>query len=116
MLQLTPLSKILIATQAVDGRKGIDGLVAVCRQQLAIDPMQGAMFVFRNRRKKTIKILCFDGQGFWLCAKRLSQGTFNWWPINQEQASSLSYRELHILLNNGDPTNANFPHDWRPLL
>ena len=80
MLQLTPQSRIFVATEPVDFRKGIDGLAAVCRQVLGDNPLQGAVYVFRNRAGTTLKILCYDGQGYWLCTKRLSQGRFTWWP------------------------------------
>jgi len=53
--------------EAVDFRKGIDGLAGVCRQKLAQDPFAGHLFVFRNRRATAIKILCYDTQGFWCC-------------------------------------------------
>ena len=77
MLQLTPQSTIFVATIHIDFRKGIDGLIAVCNQKLTINPMGGALFLFYNKSKTTIKVLSFDGQGFWLCTKRLSQGKFN---------------------------------------
>jgi len=80
MLQLTPQSRIFVATEPVDFRKGIDGLAAVCRQVLGDNPLSGALYVFRNRAGTTLKILCYDGQGYWLCTKRLSQGRFTWWP------------------------------------
>ena len=76
MLQLTPQSRIFLATEPVDFRKGIDGLAAVCRQVLGDNPLSGAIYVFRNRSGTTLKILFYDGQGFWLCTKRLSQGRF----------------------------------------
>jgi transposase len=66
MLQLTPQSRIFLATEPVDFRKGIDGLAAVCRLVLREQPFSGAVFVFRNRAATTIKLLCYDGQGFWL--------------------------------------------------
>jgi transposase len=72
MLQLTPQSRIFVATEPVDFRKGIDGLAAVCRRALGDNPLSGALYVFRNRAGTTLKILCYDGQGFWLCTKRLS--------------------------------------------
>ncbi len=56
--------------------KGIDGLIAVCKQKLSVDPFNGSLFLFYNKSKTSIKILSFDGQGFWLCAKRLSKGNF----------------------------------------
>ncbi len=80
MIQITPQMRILVAVQAVDFRKGIDGLVGVCRGRLQKDPFSGCVFVFRNRRGTSIKVLMYDGQGYWLCQKRLSKGKFNWWP------------------------------------
>jgi len=52
MIQITPQMRILVAVAAVDFRKGIDGLAALCRQQLQADPFCGALFVFRNRRPR----------------------------------------------------------------
>ena len=49
MIQLTPQSRIFVATEPVDFRKGIDGLGAVCRQVLGDNPLEGAIYVFRNR-------------------------------------------------------------------
>ena len=66
MLQLTPQSRILLTTEPVDFRKGIDGLAAVCRQKLREQPLSGAVFVFRNRAGTALKLLVYDGQGFWL--------------------------------------------------
>ena len=80
MLQITPQMKILVAVEPADFRKGIDGLVRVCKDSLQQDPFAGAVFVFRNRRGTAIKALVYDGQGFWLCHKRLSKGRFRWWP------------------------------------
>ncbi|MEA1053685.1 IS66 family insertion sequence element accessory protein TnpB [Lamprobacter modestohalophilus] len=70
MIQLSPQSRIFVALEPADFRRGIDGLAALCRQRLAQDPFSGAIFVFRNRRKSALKLLCYDGQGFWLCQKR----------------------------------------------
>ena len=66
MLQLSPQTRILLATEPVDFRKGIDGLAAVCRRVLLEQPLSGTVFVFRNRAGTTLKLLCYDGQGFWL--------------------------------------------------
>ena len=67
MIELTPQMRLLLAVEPVDFRKGIDGLVQVCRQRLNLDPIAGALFVFSNRRRRALKILMDDGQGFWLC-------------------------------------------------
>ena len=80
MIQITPQMRILVAVEAVDFRKGIDGLARVSREVLQADPFCGALFVFRNRRGTAIKILVYDSQGFWLAQERLSRGHFRWWP------------------------------------
>ena len=113
MLQLSPQSRIFVAVEPVDFRRGIDGLGAICRQHLAHNPLQGAVFVFRNRRATAIKLLVYDGQGYWLCQKRLSSGRFQWWPRADSPVSALSARELHILLWNGHPGAARMAEDWR---
>jgi transposase len=113
MLQLTPQSRIFVATEPVDFRKGIDGLSAVCRQRLGDNPLEGAVYVFRNRSGTSLKLLLYDGQGFWLLMKRLSQGRFTWWPNTQDARGPLSARELMILMWNGDPERAQMAQDWR---
>lgn len=73
MLQVTAQTRILVCVEPVDFRNGIDGLAALCRASLGEDPFRGTVFVFRNRRGTTLKALAYDGQGFWLCQKRLSE-------------------------------------------
>ena len=82
MLQITPQMKILVAVAPVDFRKGIDGLVQLCKETFKQDAFSGTLFVFRNRRATALKALVYDGQGFWLCHKRLSEGRFRWWPTS----------------------------------
>ncbi len=113
MLQLTPQSRIFLAREPADFRRGIDGLAALCRQRLGENPIEGAIFVFRNRRGTSLKLLCYDGQGFWLCHKRLSQGRLRWWPSSQQASERLSARELQILLWNGNPKAVGLAEDWR---
>jgi transposase len=113
VLQLTPQSRVFLAREPADFRRGIDGLAALCRQRLGEDPMAGSIFVFRNRRGTSLKLLCYDGQGFWLCQKRLSQGRLVWWPSTAQACHRLSARELQILLWNGNPEEAGMADDWR---
>ncbi len=116
MIQLTPHMTIKVAVESVDFRKGIDGLAAVCRKVMASDPFSGHVFVFRNRRRTSIKILVYDGQGFWLAQKRLSQGRFSWWPKGTDSSvQRLAAHELQLLLWNGDPDLAKVAPEWRRL-
>ena len=69
MLQLTPQSRIFVALAPVDFRNGIDGLAALCRRAFGQNPLDGAIYVFRNRAGTTLKVLCYDGQGYWLSGR-----------------------------------------------
>ncbi len=73
MIQITPQMRILVAVEPTDFRRGIDGLARVCKEVLRHDPFNGWVFVFRNRPATALKILVYDGQGFWLCHKQLVQ-------------------------------------------
>jgi transposase len=116
MIQVTPQMRILLAVEPVDFRKGIDGLAQLCRQHLQSDPMSGALFVFASRRRRGLKILVHDGQGFWLCHKRLSQGRLGWWPRAEGTGSvSLDPHQLQLLLWNGDPQSAKIAPLWRRI-
>jgi transposase len=117
MIQITPQMRILLAVQPVDFRNGIDGLVGLCRQQLAADPMTGALFVFSSRSRKSIKMLCYDGQGYFLCQKRLSTGRFSWWPSTAEQTTCrLDAHQMQLLLWNGNPANTTAAPLWKPIV
>src|SRR5437660_12236991 len=103
MLQLTPHSRIFVATEPVDFRKGIDGLGAVCRERLGDNPIEGAVYVCRNRSGTTLKFLLDDGQGYWRTMKRLSQRRFHGWPSTPDARVPPSAREQRILSCNRDP-------------
>ena len=116
MFQITPLMRILLAVEPADFRKGIDGLAQLCAQKLKSDPLSGAMFVFSNKRRKALKILVYDGQGFWLCQKRLSAGRFTWWPQATDSATfRLDVHQVQLLLWNGNPQSAQAAPMWRSV-
>lgn len=114
MIQVTPHMRVLVATAPADFRKGIDGLMRLAREELVSDPFSGCVLVFRNRRRTAVKILAYDGQGFWLCMKRLSEGKFKHWPDGAGTASTqLAAHELAVLLSGGDPAKARGAPVWR---
>ena len=118
MIQITPQMRILVAVEAVDGRKGIDSLAQLCQEKLQAYPFSGCLFVFRSRRRTAIRILVYDGQGFWLAQKRLSKGRFRWWPegrSTREVARGLAAHQLQVLLAAGDPTATQAAPAWRPV-
>ena len=116
MIQTAPQMRILVAVMPVDFRKGIDGLAAICRSRLKTDPFLGHVFVFRNKSGTAIKILMYDGQGFWLCQKRLSSGRLRWWPDKGEApVSCLAAHELQVLMWNGDPKRVQMGPEWKKI-
>jgi transposase len=115
MIQVTSHMRVFVAVEPADFRCGIDGLARVCKTVLQGDPMSGSLFVFRNRRATSVKILAYDGQGFWLCQKRMSESRFRHWPDGSGPATSLEAHQLHVLLSGGDPEHAQGAPKWRPV-
>ena len=107
--------RVHLAARPVDFRKGIDGMAQSCREILHEDPFCGTVFVFRNRRATSLKVLVYDGRGFWLCQKRLSKGRLQWWPQADAPGLTLEAHELVVLLNGGDPEGARASPVWRPV-
>jgi transposase len=114
VIALTAQVRVLVALAPADFRCGIDGLARRVRQVLADEPMSGGLFVFRNRRGTAVKLLAYDGQGFWLCHKRLSQGRFGHWPTGRP-GQVLAAQELAVLLAGGDWSAAAGAPVWRAV-
>jgi transposase len=102
MLTISPAVRIYVATGATDLRRSIDGLAALVRERLALDPLSGHFFLFRNRRGDRLKILAWDQSGFWLLYKRLERGTFAWPVTTGEAPVELRSRDLLLLLSGVD--------------
>ena len=78
MFGLGLATKIYVAVEAVDMRKGFEGLYGLVRDQLGADPLSGHLFLFTNKTRTRLKALVWDGSGLWVCAKRLEKGRFRW--------------------------------------
>lgn len=102
-LPTRPGLRIMVATQPVDFRRGVDGLAALVTRALSFDPYAGDIFVFRAKRIDRIKILVWDGSGLCLVTKRLEAGGFIWPPV-RDGAISLSATELRLLFAGMDWT------------
>ena len=81
-----------------DMRKSINGLMTLVQSSFGLDPFSEALFVFCNRKRDRIKILEWDGDGFWLYFKRLERGHFRWPDAGAESTMSLSTDELTCLI------------------
>jgi transposase len=116
MIQVTPQTRVLVAREPLDFRKGIDGTAAVCRQVLEDDPMGGKLFVFRNRSRTMVRLLLYDGQGFWLMTKRLSAGRFRYWLTDDDaKGRALDPHQLHVLLAGDDFRRTSAAKYWRKV-
>lgn len=116
MLQINNQMKIFVSPASVDFRLGIDGMCALIKNKMDLDPMGGALFAFTNTRRSGIKFIVYDGQGYWFCYKRLSQGRIKWWPSGSESALPLDARNLLLMIYNGDPLKVKFQSDWKEIV
>jgi transposase len=101
MISVPAGMRVLVATKPVDFRRGADGLVALVRETLGLDPFSGAVFVFRSKRSDRVKIVAWDGSGLVLFWKRLEQGAFRWPPIT-EGVMRLTSAQLAALVDGLD--------------
>ena len=78
MLTFNGNLKVYVALEPCDMRKSFNGLSEIARSHLGLDPLCGAAFLFTNKRRTLIKILYWDGTGYWCVSKRLERGTYSW--------------------------------------
>lgn len=116
MIQITPQMKIYLAVHPIDFRKGIGKLSGLCRTILNEDPFRGQLFVFRNKDGTSIKLLVYDGQGFWLFQKRLSKGRFRWWAEDSDEKKfKMEAHELQQLIWNTSPKDLKKVRLWKKV-
>lgn len=119
MLTLPPTVKVFLAPGGTDMRKSFDTLAAAAREVLAQDPLSGHLFAFCGKHRNRIKILFWDGTGFWLFAKRLAKGTFSWPAVPGEGRRGIELRpdELAMILGGVDLGRTEWRRGWwRPAL
>jgi transposase len=102
MFGLGLATKIYLAVEAVDMRKGFEGLYGLVRDPLGHDPLSGHLFLFTNKTKTRLKALVWDGSGLWVCAKRLEKGRFGWPEAEGKHSVTMRSEELAMLVNGLD--------------
>src|SRR5437868_15539427 len=112
MFGLGPATKIYICLEAVDMRKGFEGLYGLVRDHLGQDPLSGHLFIFTNRTHTRVKALVWDGSGLWVCAKRLERGRFHWPEAKQAPSVSMRPEGRAMLINGMDLTQACSRPNW----
>ena len=102
MFGLGLATKVFVAVEAVDMRKGFDGLYGLVRDELGQDPLSGHLFLFSNRTHTRLKALMWDGSGLWVCAKRLEKGRFGWPETANVRSVTMRAEELAMLVSGLD--------------
>lgn len=116
MLSLPPSVRIFVATQPVDGRKGVDSLAAIVRSVFALDPLSGHLFVFFSMRRDRVRVIYWDRNGFAMWTKRLEKGRFHA-PLSEDgklAASRLDPADLALILEGIDLADARRRRGWEP--
>lgn len=98
MLSFLDETRVFVVAGVTDMRLSFNGLSAIVENVLEKDPLCGHVFAFCNRRRNRIKLLYWDGSGYWVSAKRLERGTFAW-PSSSAKAVSMSREELAFLVS-----------------
>lgn len=113
MFGLGPATKIYVSLEAIDMRKGFEGLHGLVRDQLGLDPLSGHLFLFTNRTHTRLKALVWDGSGLWVCAKRLERGRFRW-PTASVETNTVTMRqeEMAMLINGLDLAQTKPRRGW----
>lgn len=116
MLSLPPSVRLFVATQAVDGRKGVDSLIALVRSAFHEDPLGGHLFVFFSRRCDRVRIVYWDRNGFAMWMKRLEIGRFHpmFSPDGRLSCTKMEAAELALILEGLDITGARRRPRWAP--
>lgn len=107
---------VYLAVGETDLRKGSDGLQGLVRSQLEANPASGALFVFCNADRNRLKVLVFDGSGFWVCTKRLGKGRFDWprvAQVSQKKRLELTPTEFSALVDGLRLTEIQIKPWWR---
>ena len=113
MLTFNGNLKVYVALDPCDMRKSFNGLADLARNTIKIDPVSGAAFLFTNKRRTLIKILYFDGTGYWVVAKRLEKGTFSWPQDIQEGRDKLILKPTALaMLTDGIDLKEGCQRPW----
>jgi hypothetical protein len=116
MISFPANTDIFVIHKPVSFACGIDGMARYCRLLLRKEPLSNAYFIFINKGLKQIRVLWFDGQGFVLCTKRSSQGSFRNWPKDSEEIESIfSFYDAQILFSGGDPSTIKSKKIWKKI-
>lgn len=94
--------RFYLYSHPTDMRKGFDGLYGLVTTRLSVDPLSGDVYIFLNRRRDRMKLLFWDGSGFWIFYKRLEKGTFQRPRWSDQKTATLPYEDLVMMIQGID--------------
>ena len=117
MVGIGHATRIYLAVGGTDMRKSFDGLSGLVREKLREDPLSGHLFLFCNKPRNRLKVMYWDGNGLWVCAKRLERGRFSW-PAERKAAGlgaavTISQEDLAMLLGGIEMARTEHKQWWR---
>ena len=98
--------RIFVKPGPTDMRKQINGLSIIIEEDLDMDPFEGNLFMFCNKKKRILKILYWDRNGFCLWLKRLEKDKFPW-PMSRSETAEITREQLGMLLEGIDFWNVH---------
>jgi transposase len=116
VLSLPPSVRLYVATQPIDGRKGVDSLMVIVRDVFGHDPFGGHLFVFFSKRCDRVRILYWDRDGFAMWTKRLERGRFkaSFSEDGRLTAETVEAAELGLIIQGLDLRGARRRPRWQP--
>jgi transposase len=114
MIQVSPSATIYVVSTPISFAGRLKSTLGICRDLLHLEPMNGCYVVFRNRAGTMLRVIFYDGDGFWLCEKMFSKGSVRSWFAG-EGLNQISARELSVLLWRGDFEKVQFPDFWKKM-
>lgn len=105
---------VMIALNPIDFRAGHNRLRAVAEELFGEDPQKSGLFMYRNRRNTDVKLIFYNGTGFFVGHQKLSKGKLKWWPRSEAEAKNISADSVNRLLRGFDPRGSWHP-DWQVL-
>jgi transposase len=115
MLQISPANRVYVVHESISFNLGFKGMIGFCRNILGVEPMTGEYFVFRSKTKKQVRILTYDGDGWWLATKVFSKGRIHDWLTGDGRYQQLPARDLMVLLWRGSIKQVQFPDFWKRI-
>jgi len=115
VLTLPPSVKVFAATQAIDGRKGVDSLASIVRSVFREDPLSGHLFVFFSRRLDRVRVMYWDRNGFAMWSKRLEKGRYRFATVDGAlKARLIEWSDLALVLEGIELRGATRRARWEP--